>query len=259
MDVLALAKINALKKSGGVGYEETAKTVVFQQNTLTLPYDVGEGMAFHSSSPAPFEIVLGKEYEVIWNGDIYKLVGSYWGESAGFPAWYIGNPMFTGGEDNGVPFTMFYIAHDSGTELCIYVLGTTETVTVSLSISTEAETVHTIDPKFLPSGGGGGITTYALKTVIDRNKEMQILSEEDCLFLNEQKEKQEGFLCKWTEDMSHVDDLDLTCFVSAFLVYNGILSQGTLVNMFAFEAGGQTFSLLNEGEVWVATYQTPEI
>lgn len=258
MDVISLAKINELKKSGGVGYEETAKTVVFQQNTLTLPYDSVEGAVCLMISPAPFEIVSGKEYEVTWNGDTYKLVGIYVSENADISYVFIGNPVITGGENNGVPFFMGFVSVGGKSEFAIYAIEATEDMTVSLSVSTEAETVHTIDPKFLPSGGGGGISSYALKTVIKGGTSVQLLCEEDCAFLDKQAEKKEGFVCNWIEDRSHTDDPNLTCFMSSFLTYNGVSSQGEHMHLFAFIVGTQILKIGKLGDGWIASYETFE-
>jgi hypothetical protein len=81
------------------------------------------------------------------------------------------------GEDTGETFLVF-VGED--TTIVDKNLGT------SATISQETETIHPIDPKYLPSGSGGGLPVVELETVIEIDaSEPPELSESDIAKLNE--------------------------------------------------------------------------
>lgn len=150
MDITTLALAKAYTDSQRLAYVETGKAVVFQQTEFNIPYDDTDGLAFVEMLPSPFTLFLEKEYEVVWNGDPYKFVCKDCTEEFGDPSVYIGGRSVFGEEDTEAPFTIIFANYEGEPFVGVYVPGTTEDVTVSLLISTEIETIHPIDPKYLP-------------------------------------------------------------------------------------------------------------
>lgn len=118
----------------------TETVVVLEETTL---------MNFNAAGTAEFtpaaSLEEGKTYTVIWNGTKYSCVAFYlksWGGCC------IGNRSKIGFTDNtGEPFAII-----TGNSTSAVVAGK-DCTTATVSITTEKEIIHTIDPKYLPSGG----------------------------------------------------------------------------------------------------------
>ena len=118
-------------------YEESGLVEILPETSVAITN--GEGM-----SPVPVVFEIGKTYMVTWNGTEYEC------EAFGFDgASLIGNPILIEGTDNGMPFTMAYIAEQGET-----VISTTSVVTGThtIGIKSVTTTIKTLDPKFLPEG-----------------------------------------------------------------------------------------------------------
>ena len=96
-------------------------------------------------------VSVGDTVIVNWNGTEYSCVGID-GSAFGMDGAIFGNiGVLTGGTDTGEPFIVVLGEDDGGTcfALVVAVDGSTE---ATLSIHHNAETVHKLDPKFLPDG-----------------------------------------------------------------------------------------------------------
>ena len=99
----------------------------------------------------------GKKYRVYFNGEEYICdvrEGEYVTSDDGGYACWIGNASFRDGrllpsEDTGEPFLI-----DSHADAIWWSKDLGETITIQ--VTEVKETVKTLDPKYLPSGGGGG-------------------------------------------------------------------------------------------------------
>ena len=141
-------KANKLKKSGGAGYVERSKAS-FKGKLLQPEPDDG--------SPGSLYRVEGREFN-LQEGMLCTVTldsGTYTAECKSFQglAFYIGNPVFLGaGEDNGES----YIVCEAQDEPGVWVSFVADTnFGNAFTVTTETETIHPIDPKFLPEGGVG--------------------------------------------------------------------------------------------------------
>lgn len=154
MDILTLAQINKLKTSGGVGYAEKKMTVVLE---TTMDYNISDDFILD------FVPIAGKQYTVVINGKQYVSVATAI-ELQGVHIIYLGS-----GEVFGVggsePWTIGYIQEMAATSFRLYEElddGDWYEGPVTLSVSTEAETIHPIDPKFIP---GAVLPVVDIKTL----------------------------------------------------------------------------------------------
>lgn len=127
------------------------KKELISYSDLPLEYDNAEGYVSYTFSPAPFIPSIGKTYEVVWNGGAYKAICKDVSETVGVPiALIIGNTVTTGGDDTGEPFVLVYMDDGEINGFEVLAVGATADVFVDLTVSEFAETIHPIDPKFLP-------------------------------------------------------------------------------------------------------------
>ncbi len=98
------------------------------------------------AQPFPFVLNEGQTYKVIWNGVEY--IETAQPDPMGMGATVIGNMELVGGENTGQPFCVLYMSVLSGATVTIANGVWDENVT--LSISTNAETVHKIPDKYIP-------------------------------------------------------------------------------------------------------------
>lgn len=116
--------------------------------------DLGGMMAYMVEFPEFMEA--DKTYTVTYNGVAYRCQ-PFDLEDSGF-ANALGNMAVAGGDDTGEPFLLI-INDDEGdgvADLLITSLNSDTSATVKI----EKPVVHTIDPKFLPGGGGGKVVLY---------------------------------------------------------------------------------------------------
>lgn len=195
MDLIILAKLNALKRGGGVGRTETQKLTfdgeidgkpvltdmlddptnapVYVHISNTLVNAAGlksltlSGIDIHGN---PFEqsyAAADLKVEPIADG-LTIIRGSAFGElnSEAFDVWISSYPM-----DVGLPAGT-YVAYygPEGTNIKMYVS------------SIETETIHQIDPKFIP---GAVLPVVELETNISSTGEFVALTESESALLNE--------------------------------------------------------------------------
>ena len=167
MDILTLAQLNKLKKSGGVGY--TTKEVL-----LDGVFEWGETFSIMTNIT---DIKVGDTVKVTWDGVEYTCVAYEFDNGEGMMITAFGNTTMGGyGEDNGVPFVHVIMPNENG-DLTGGFVPVSDDVTGSVSIKVSTEIVHTIDPKYLPSGVGGGLPVVDFETA--PTPEGAILSEND--------------------------------------------------------------------------------
>lgn len=97
-------------------------------------------------------ISVGDSVKVTWNGAEYECTAGLAEGSGG--TIFFGNPGFVGGTPNDVPFGFAIGTFDGNAMLMIIA---PDYGGQSVSIKIESNVIHTIDPKFLPGGGGGGV------------------------------------------------------------------------------------------------------
>jgi len=128
-------------------YESTE--VLFDQRVELVAED---GVENSYTGPFPELLEADKTYSVTYNGNVYKCVPLD-ALGAGYPT-FIGNTSVVGGADTGEPFAIVVVEDPDGgigTSIIPCAGDTSATVKIEKSV------IHTIDPKFLPDSGGGGV------------------------------------------------------------------------------------------------------
>lgn len=145
---LAYAKIRKLMQNKGVGHEEPQFVEILPKTTVDVVFYEEEGMAFGILPYIQEEY--GIKAKVAFDGVAYdteyrrRVAGDSQGTESIFDGF--GNLAFLGLEDTGEPFLIVPINEEQGTFLIC------KEGTHTISIAKETSVVHTIDPKFLPSG-----------------------------------------------------------------------------------------------------------
>ena len=140
--------LRELTESGAVGYAET-ENLNLLSTELTFDIPIEDGIAGCVFDDIPFVPVVGQLYKVDWNGVKYTCVCKLHGDEE-VSIHYIGNSTIAYYDENdtGEPFIIQYAVQDGqGTFSVVTNSGLT---TATVSITTETETIHPIDPKFLP-------------------------------------------------------------------------------------------------------------
>ena len=162
MDILALSKINALKKSGGVGFDETkTSTYTFTKFGVCIGDDE---YRYTKVSEEPVDLKTISKMTIF--DPAYENV-------AGVP--YAEHTSFTYVSEDGVDCLLdsigaFIFAYSfpqalDDIEKGFYIVSSMNE-NLFEKVVLECETIHTIDPKYLPSGGGGGIPIIDLSDVV---------------------------------------------------------------------------------------------
>ena len=139
-----------LCQSHAYGSTTTVKEVLAEQKAENLEYMDGLGYFV----PQNIGLVVGEKYIVTYNGVDYECVGIDGAVANSVGNVFLGDvATFTpGAHDSSVePFAVIAMPEDGVT--CI-VPTAAQVAFESISIRQEVETIHPIDPKFLPSGGG---------------------------------------------------------------------------------------------------------
>ena len=145
-EVTEVKKISG-KYVEGMGYVEKSVKEVLAEQELQSSTQNGDTGVYGYTIDCDLEA--GKEYIVVCDGTEYKAT-SFVFEQGGQSAVALGNLGLSGfGDDTGEPFCFTYI---NGYGL---MCGSTIGPTLTISIRKVSETIHPIDKKFLPSGGGG--------------------------------------------------------------------------------------------------------
>ena len=133
-----VGRLEEAQAAGGSGYAETDKKVIYPAKTLDFVQsdEIGYGVVMLD---APLNFANGDTVIVKWDGTECRCLGYvYDGGFSGF-----GNLGASEGEGTGEPFA--YESSDGMAALIAFEPGQH-----TVAIYTEAETIHPIDPKFLP-------------------------------------------------------------------------------------------------------------
>jgi hypothetical protein len=155
MSDLAFLMLQSMKSNGGVGYTEHGKVIVDTE----LPDILDSATQATGISAKGNEFEVGKNYTVTTDSGTYLTVCKkiIVDEQELI---MLGNAVVWGMEDTGEPFIILLFYEDEQWLIgCIdFNCGTHMTVST-------AETIHTIDPKFLPPSSGGGLPVVELTTL----------------------------------------------------------------------------------------------
>lgn len=154
MDMITLAMAKAYSDNQRLAYVEEKETEFFPKTTfegfqLVDSFDVAV-YSVQTSYGIPVEA--GKQYTVVFDGVRYKCVA----KAKGTELSVLGDPSYdpdsSGGiTGNGEPFCIWTYPGENYAFIDTTIPGSSHTV----EIYAAAETVHTIDPKYLPKGGVG--------------------------------------------------------------------------------------------------------
>lgn len=127
--------------------EETG--VIFEETSLIIDENGVNNLDIE------IPLVAGEMYRVTWNGEVYNCVAKTV-TSDGATIVFIGNPDGSSNE----PFSVAsYPKELWESTLCkATIMTTTPSITVPICI--EGKVIKTLDPKYLPSGAGGGFDPY---------------------------------------------------------------------------------------------------
>lgn len=140
-DPIMMAMINRLTKGGGAGYVSTEVVEILPETQVQ--YNNSDGITCPANTP----VVLGKTYSVLWDGVKYNCTCVDF-TLEGQILLYLGNTAALGGADTGEPFAILAQVVEG---MCgLNIVGCVDENDHTCSIMGEAETVHTIDPKFIP-------------------------------------------------------------------------------------------------------------
>jgi len=134
---------------GGVGYTESE--VVLPPTEFEFEYFSDAGVYAAQGLRPAFKLVDGRSYKVVWNGVEYNCVAISF-SVADMRTVTVGNagPLNMGVPDTGEPFLLCYTENSYDDEFNdVFSFDSTATASVI------EETIHTIDPKYLPDGGIG--------------------------------------------------------------------------------------------------------
>lgn len=152
MDVITLAMLNGLKKSGSVGYVDGTNLTVYPKTELTFAKGKADILGAFDADVTKQPIwTEGHLNTVIFDGVAYECESHVGGTVQ------IGNlNRYKGTGDTGEPFHLGITAQGRLIVTCLEdkenaVASSTHT----LEIRDIDETIHPIDPKFLPKGGVG--------------------------------------------------------------------------------------------------------
>jgi hypothetical protein len=158
-----------LANSGQIGRTETEKHIIVPEVTFT------KGFNFTSAGMTIEHIEEGGLYHVMWDGVEYSCVckldlGS---TSSSTKSLYIGDYYtFTDGskgdQATGEPFVYYEAIRNTGAIKGQVIAACADEGTHTASIYQKTETIHPIDPKFLPEGGVGYAET-AQKVLADKS------------------------------------------------------------------------------------------
>lgn len=162
---------------GGVGYSETGD--IFFDGALEIIDDgiTGAELTYNE------EFNVGNEYTVKLDSCEYRFECKQTLDDEGGVVNYIGNEALLHGDLFTAPIT-----GGSFVAATLTIDGPIALLIIDRSGSAHAtiasEKIHTIDPKYLPSGSGGGLPVVELSGNIAFSEEATALSEENCAKLN---------------------------------------------------------------------------
>lgn len=141
---LAFLMLQSMKGDGGVGYADKTYTSVIEGAKI----DFTDGMG----SFGALGLVAGKSYAVKWDGAEYTCKGVAF-EMDGTNAVLLGNASLYGFADTGEPFVVIGMSNATmvGDLAMLDMEGNpTGSASHTFGLSVLTETIHTIDPKFIP-------------------------------------------------------------------------------------------------------------
>lgn len=199
MDVITLAMVNGLKKKGGVGYVGAA--TIYPVTTVQCVASSDENEGFLAIIER-VTVTVGETYTVTFDGQKYTCI------CQGADGYYaVGNPSVMGsGDDTGEPFVLLFTP-----ELDVISATTEGTHTFSIT----QETIHQIDPKFIP---GAVLQTVTLATEIPKSESVS-LSAEDSALLTDAANKGSVFILAFPFDGTSVKAVPVRADIDEITVY----------------------------------------
>lgn len=165
MDAVTLALAKNYTDSQRIAYTETAKTVVFPETVLTFGNVEGMNTGIVQLSDA-LPVSGGDTLSVVYDGTKYETaVIAFPGDGLGEGGYLaeFGNLSIAGmGNDTGEPFMAMYTHQPVNAQFVLTVIATTADTSHTVTIYKETETIHPIDPKYLPEGVGDNSITLDL-------------------------------------------------------------------------------------------------
>ncbi len=157
-------------------YSELVDAVLFPEQTITIANN-------QYMAPGLMGLVPGETYTVVWNGTNYTCVAEE-RNVLGYPGVAIGNPAFTGGTNNNMPFGAADITAKSVGGFMAMVDGT-----YTVSVTGKKEIVHQLPAKYsnefrvnvINSGNGFLIATHTaeeLAAAINAGKRLYLIIED---------------------------------------------------------------------------------
>lgn len=180
-DFVNYAANKALRKLGIK--EVPGKVAIVPEAT----YEFEEGATLFPAESMPF--AEGETITITIDGVTYSEKAKLLATEGIIPFVYIGNPALAGeGDATEAPYLLF--AQDAtsvgtGYMFVLVVEDRTSTQHTVAVYKNEGTTTTPIDPKYLPSGGGGGLRTIKLTTPISLDTQFTMLSEDENRQLNE--------------------------------------------------------------------------
>lgn len=135
-----VSRLEEARDSGGFGHAETTKKVILPTTKAVKFFDDGAYMV-----EGTFDIVLGEKYTVEFGGEKFEGVAVEMNEVS-----YV--------IDSGDKYSLLYFFGDAFNAVVV-VLNSNEAIPegdYAIAVYQQTETIHPIDPKFLPDGVGGG-------------------------------------------------------------------------------------------------------
>ena len=179
---LCNSKVNKLKKTGGVGYSEKQYEAVLDVThafTAQLVTSTAYPETKFTGNEKLYE--LGHTSYVYWDGNLYTCQ-SVNDTDGGYSHIYIGNfAKFSNAGDTGEPFCLIAMATGMWMLNCFDELNATHT----FKLCDKVETIHPIDPKFIPGAVLPVVELETIFVVTESGTGMYDLTEHD----NEEFEK----------------------------------------------------------------------
>ena len=130
--------------------------VLFDQRVELEPTEDADWISSFIDEEHTELLEAGKTYTVTYNGVSYKCVPVDV-DGDGVPD-FMGNLVLFGGEDTGEPFLVNVVPGNNdvlGEYISLEIISLNADTSATVKI--EKSVIHTIDPKYLPSGGGGKV------------------------------------------------------------------------------------------------------
>ena len=149
---LCNSKINKVLRDGGAGYTKVKTEVIFPKTTAQfLDADMGINNYYYDIGTITLES--GVEYWVTWDDAVYACVAYVSSNKV-----VLGDENILWGESGGVPFFVTTLGSSTSS------IFTLENKEHTFCITQKTETIHPINPKYLPEGIGGGLPVIEISS-----------------------------------------------------------------------------------------------